>query len=452
MKIIVCGGGNVGKSIVRYLVQGDNDIIVVEKNADVLEEVSKEFDIQPVLGNSAHPSVLERAGAKSADLILAVTNSDETNLVTCQVAKSIFNIPQRIARIDSEAYLSPVWGTMYCENCFPVDLIISPDIAIADAILQILKIAGASDAHPFFNNKIYLLGLKCDETSPLKNVEVAKFNLLAPDMDADIVCILRHGKIFAAQPNDKFKPGDEIYIIVKKEDINEAIRTFGREHSANERIVIFGGATIAYYLGRNLEHDDNIVSCKIVEEDYKKAKCLAQDLPDIAVIHGQMMSDVILSEAGLTNCDAAVAVTDMDKDNLLLSLLAKKSQSGSAISLVNSPAYNNLVDNISDNILIDRSTITVSHILKEIRKTRINNAYSLCRGMGEMWQLDIDDMSPVVGKKISELELGNSIKICAIEQDDIYINPNADVKLTSGSKIIIYMNTSAVRKAEKIFS
>lgn len=452
MKIIVCGGGNVGKSIVRYLVQGNNDIVVVESNANTLEEISKEFDVLPVLGNSAHPPVLEKAGAKSADLLLAVTNSDETNLVTCQVAKSVFNVPQRIARIDSEAYLSPLWSTMYCENCFPVDLVISPDIAIADAILQILKIAGASDVHSFLDDKLYLLGLRCDNSSPLKDIEVSKFSLLSPDLDAEFVCILRKGKIFVPNPEDKFKVGDEIYILVKKPDINDAIRAFGREHSTNERIVIFGGPTIAYYLGKKLEHDDNIISCKIVEENYRAAKKLAQDLPDLAIIHGQMMSDVILEEAGLSNCDVAVAVTDMDKDNLLLSLLAKKSKTGSAISLVNSPAYNNLVDNIGDNILVDRSTITVSHILKEIRKTKIDSAYSLGRGKGEMWQLTIAEDSPVANKTVSELELDNSLKICAIESNGEITAANFNTIIKAGDRLIIYMNTTSVRKAEKIFS
>ncbi len=452
MKIIVCGGGNVGKSIVRYLVHGDNDIIVIEKDAQVLDEISKEFDIQPILGNSAHPKVLERAGAKTADLLLAVTDHDEANLVTCQVAKSLFNLPQRIARIDSEAYLSPLWSTIFCENCFPVDLIISPDIAIAEAVLRILKFPGTSEALPFFNDKLYLIGIKCDKDSPRKGLSVSQLGRLAPDLSFEMVSIFRKSKIFIPQKEDKIYAGDELYLLVKKEDIAEAAHAFGREHPANERIIIFGGTKIAYYLGRKLENDDNLISCKIIEEDYQQAKRLAQDLPEITVIHGPLMSDVILEEAGLANCDASVAITDKDKDNLLLSLLAKKGSAGSAISLVNSPAYNNLVDNIGDNILVDRSTVTVSHILKEIRKTKIDKAYSLGRGAGEIWQLTIDENSSVLDKKISDLPLDETVKICVVEQDGELIPPTAGFVLKEGTRLAVYMNTGAVRKAEKIFS
>lgn len=452
MKIIVCGAGSVGRSIVSYLVQGNNDIIVIDTDSKKLEEVSKEWDIQPINGSASHPDILDKAGAKNADIIIAATNSDEVNLIVCQVAQSLFNVPKKIARIDSSAFLAPQWNTLYSDQNIPVDLIISPEIEIAKAILEIIKIPGASEVLSLADKKIYLLAFRGQDTCPLIQTPLVHLNRLAPDLDISIVSIVRNGRGFIPNGNDMIQPNDEIYFLVDAEKIDAVIHDFGMEHTPIEKIIIFGGNLIVRYLAHKLEQDDNIISCKIIDEDQHTADILARDLDNTVVIHGEMMSDAILEEAAIDKADATIAVTTKDKDNLLASLLAKKSGVPYAFSLVNSRSYDNLVDNIVDNILVDRSSVTISGILQELRKAKLRNAYSLGRGFGEVWEIKIEEDSLNAGKVISEIGLPKNSSIGAVYRKNEVIFPSSDDKLEAGDLVIVFVSTQDIRKVEKIFS
>ena len=452
MKIIVCGAGSVGKSIVGYLTQGNNDIIVIDTDQKKLDEISKEWDIQPILGSASYPGILEKAGAKHADMLIAATNYDEVNLMACQVAYSLFNIPKRIARINSSDFLDPQWGTLYNDENIPVDLIISPEIEIAKFILDILKIPGTSEVLPLADKKLYLLAFRCQNTCPLIKTPLVHMERLAPDLDISIVSISRGGRSFIPREEDIIVPGDEIYFLVSADRIDETIRDFGMERTNNEKILIFGGNRIAGYIASKLEQDDNILSCKIIEEDAKSAQILAKTLSNTVVINGEMMSDVILEEAGIENTDVTIAVTSKDKDNLLASLLAKKSGVPSAISVVNSRSYDNLVDNIVDNIIVDRSSVTISAILQELRRARIVNAYSLGRGFGEIWEVRIDADSLNASRSIREAGLPRTSMVGAIYRNGEIIFPLPEDKMQIGDLLVLFVSSNDIKKVEKIFS
>lgn len=360
MKIIVGGGGSVGQSIVSYLVKGNNDIVVIDNNQAQLDEIAKEFDILPILGEFSHPSVLERAGAEDADLLVAVTDIDEVNMVACQVAHTLFGLPKKIARINSEDFLDSLWAPLYNDHNFPIDLVISPNIEIAENILSIIKYSGSSGVLPILGGKANILSLKITDNCPLLNTPLLHLERVVPDLDVAFVAVVRDAQCFIPQADDCLVAGDEVYVLVKGNSIKDTLLSFGIEYPSNERIVIFGGNSIARYIATKLEHDDSIVSCKIIEEDYETAKSLARELSNVVVVHGPMMSDIILSEASIAQADTSIAVTAKDKDNLLASLLAKKSGVASTISVVNTPSYNNLIVNIGDNILVDRSSVTKS--------------------------------------------------------------------------------------------
>lgn len=452
MKIIVCGAGNVGRSIVGYLTQGNNDIIVIDNKAAHLNELAKEFDVQPVLGNAAHPDILEQAGAKNVNLLIAATDNDEVNMVACQVAHTIFNVPKRIARIDSHDYLEPVWSNLYSEASIPVDLIISPDIEIANAVYRILKVPGSSESLPMLDNRLRLLSFKCPADCPLIKTPLVQLGIVAPDLHISVVSIVRRGRSFIPSGEDMFEAGDEIYFLVKTAEIAATILAFGMERPANERVVIFGGNQISRNLALKIEKDDNIQNSKIIEEDADIAKELAKELNNTVVISGQMMSDVILTEAGIEKADVTVAVTDNDKDNLLSSLLAKSRGVPETVSLVNSRAYNTLIDNIGDNILVDRTAVTISSILKELRKTNLQSAYSLGRGFGELWQLCLDAEDELNGREISRLELPEDSQICAIGRGDEIIFPDSDEILQAEDILVVFVGSGDIKKVEKIFS
>ena len=220
----------------------------------------------------------------------------------------------------------------------------------------------------------------------------------------------------------------------------------------NEKVLIFGGNQIALLLAQKLEADDNISSCRIIDEDLESSRYLAMKLNSTTVINGEMLSDTILDDSGIDNVDVTVSITLKDKDNLLASLIAKKNGARTTISLVNSKAYNSLVSNLSDSIIIDNSSVTVSGILKELRKSKITKAYSLGRGFGEVWELKIDENSLIADKKIIELELPENSKICAICREEGIIYPNIYERLKIGDTVILFCSSRAIKKVEKIFA
>ncbi len=452
MRIIVCGAGRIGKSIVSYLSQGNNDIVVIDNDQRRLDEISKEWDVMPILGPASHPEILEKAGAMNADLILALTNVDEVNLIACQVADYLFHVRKKIARIDSKDFMDPLWCELFNERNIPIDLMISPDIEIAKAIYSIIKIPGTSSVMPLYDKKLFLLSIRCVDACPLLKTPLEHIEMAAPDLKISPVSVVRNGKNFIPGADFTLESGDELYFLVEEDKIDDAIHNFGMDRPANEKILIFGGNLISQFLAKKLGRDDSITSCKIIDEDQNSARQLARTLDNATIIYGEMMSDVILDEAGVGEADVTVSATLKDKDNLLASLIARKNGARSTISLVNSRAYNTLVSNFSDSIIVDSSSVTVSAILKELRKSRISKAYSLGRGFGEVWEIKIDENSSIIDKKVIELDLPENSKICAICRGEEIIYPTLYDKIFEGDSVILFASSKAVRKVEKIFS
>lgn len=450
MKIIVCGAGSVGKSIVSYLVKGNNDVSVIDNNQKRLDDLAQEFDILPVLGSASHPSVLEKAGAGKAKLLIAATDDDEVNLVTCSVAQALFGVPRKIARINSREFQNPLWSTLYSDKNIPVDLVISPDEEIGKYIYNMLKIPGTSEARPLVKGKMHLIAFKIPENSPFVKVPLLNLKQIDSDIDVEIVCINRKNNIFIPYKNDILEAEDEVYVLTPTDKIGTTMSAFGAEHSAIERLIIFGGNAVSRCIGRMIEKDDNIISCKIIEEDFERADETARELTDTIVMQGPMMSDKILSEAGIYGADASVAVTFEDEDNLLSSMLSKKCGVKNTFALLNSPAYNSLVNIAGNNILIDRSSVTISHILHELRKTEVQSAYSLGRGFAEIWEVVLPKDSKIVGQSIKALDLPASSKICAIIRADETIYPSETETLQEDDDVIIYVDSASIRKVEKI--
>jgi len=452
MKIIVGGAGSVGRSIIGYLSRGSNDIIVVDTNRERLNEISREFDVQPVLGSVSHPDIQEKIGADSADILIAATDNDEVNLVACQVGYTLFNIPKKIARIDSEYFLSPMWNTLFNEKSLPIDLVISPDADIADTIVRLIRYPGTKEVFPLADEKMLLISFKVCANCQLNNFAIHEIYENFPETSFLILQILRNGQNFYPKPDETLDCGDEIYLLAATKDIPELIHAFGADQKTTENIVIFGGNAIAYDIARQLEDDDNILSCKIITNDAAAAAKLAQALEKTAIIQGEMMSDVILRDAGIDNADMTIAVTAQDKDNLLASLLAKHNHICSTVSLVNSRAYDNLIDNIGDNIIIDRSTVTISKILQDIRRAHISNAYSLGRGFGEVWEVKIRQDSPLAGKKIADLNLPDKCHVAAIVREDKIIFPKSSEQIEELDVFIIFVAPFSIKRMEQIFS
>ena len=450
MKIIVCGATHVGKSAVSYLVKGNNDIIVIDDNPRNLDDVSKEFDVLPVLGKPSHPDILERAGAKDCDMILALTESDEVNMIICQLAYTLFGIPKKIASVNSETFTDPLWGMLYNDNHVPVDLLISPNIDIAEQILKILQYPGCAGILPVFDGKYSIVTMNINENCPLLNIPLIELSR-QDDFRIGFINIIRDNISFLPDMYDTIQNNDQINILVESDKVYNAISIFGLEKPANERLVIFGGNEISEYMGNKIEDDDNIISSRLVEEDLDKARLLARKLNHTVVIQGEMMSDVILKEADLTHADAVIALTDNDKDNLLASLLAAKSGVSTTISVINTPSSSNLIFNSTDNILINRSCITISSMLKEIRKAKLRQAYSIARGMGEIWEIKLNENLEYCNKKVGELNLPKMCRVVGVLRGNDFIYPDPTFKFENNDLLLIYVDSTMIKRVEHVF-
>jgi len=454
MKIVVGGATNVGKSIVGYLSLGNNDIVVVDENSEKLNEIAKEYDVQPVLGSISHPDVQERIGMKNMDVLIAVTDNDEINMVACQVAYSLFNVPRKIARVDSRYFLNPLWNTLYNEKSVPIDLVITPDVEIAKYLINLFNLPGSTAVYPFFGNKINVFAFRHRDTDvPFMKFPLSHINQKLSESSAHIVLIIRGNRHIIPQSDEEtyLQRNDLIYISCQPEQNINIMRLFGVDHNPYEKVVIFGGNSISYYLAAELERNENTVSCSIIEDNAEKAEKMAEMLNSTAVINGEMTSDVILQDAGFATADVSMAVTDRDKDNLLMALLASRNKDTQAFSLVNSKDYNILAANIHNNVIVDRSVITISAILNYIRKARIREAYALGRELGEIWEIRLGEDSVNLGSTIKELKIPAESSVMLILRGEELIYEFDKLQLEAEDKILIYVAPSDIRRIESIF-
>lgn len=453
MKIVIGGASGVGKSLVGYLTLGNNDIVVVDEDASKLEDIAKEYDIQPVVGSISNPDIQEAVGMKKADMLISVTENDEVNLVACQVAYTLFGVPRKIARVDSQYYLNPLWNKLYNEKSLPVDLVITPDVEIAKFLLGMFKLPGSMAVYPFLNNELNIFNFRQKDTDiPFMKFSVSHINSKLSELSASVVLILRgNHRILIGEEDVYLQRNDIIYIACPPERNIDVMRLFGVDHNPYEKAVIFGANAISYYLSAKLEEDDNVISNYVVESDLAKAHRLAEKLNKTSVIAGEIMSDRILEDVGFSTTDISIAVTEKDKDNLLISLLASKNKDTQAVSLINSREYNLLATNIRNNTIIDRSVITISGILQYLRLARINEAYSLGREMGEIWEIRLGEDSSNEGVWVDELKMPeNSAILVAISENKFIYNPQ-NYKLKAFDKLILYVSPADIKDIERIF-
>lgn len=452
MRIIVGGANNISRSIVGYLSHGNNDIVVVDDDEKSLNSIAQEWDILPVHGLVSHPDVLKKAGASTADLLIAATGSDEVNMVACQAAYTLFDIPRRVACIDSRVYFKATWGGLFNDASLPIDLVVSPKYEIAKALMNIIKIPGMSAVCPLADKKVQLLSFRITKKCPLVNVPLRDLVNKAQGLRTMIVSIVRGGKVILPSGDDMLHGGDEVNVLVESGKVDELVTAFGVEHKANERVLIVGGNQTALYLAEKLEADDNIVSCKIIDDDFESAQQLAEKLNKTAVFSGSIMSENILSDVGIDNVDAAVAVGYEDKDNLVAAMVARKNGIENTIALVGERTANTQIINIGENTLVDRTALTISSILKELRKVNISCAYSLGATLGEIWEISIKNDSPLIGTKLLQFDLPSGSKICAIVRKGEVCFDIDEFEIEAEDRVIFFCVPAAIRRAEKIFA
>ena len=324
MKVIICGAGQVGWQIARHLASEKNDVTIVDSDQDLVERAKDTLDVKGVSGFASYPNVLSSGGAEDADMIIAATHSDEVNMVTCQVAHSIFNIPRKIARLRSQSYLDAIYADLYRRDHLPIDVVISPELEVAEAALKRLSFPNAFDSENFLNNQAQLLGLHIEENCPVVNTPLRQLTDLFSSLRVIVVGIRRQGILFAPSAGDQIFCSDEVYLMCHSVDAKRTMDVFGKSQGEQNRVILIGGGNVGLRIAKTLEKSENRIRAKIIEKNRARAEFSAGSLERTIVLHGDGLDSGLLEEANVSTTDAILAVTDDDKTNMLAAVRANQ--------------------------------------------------------------------------------------------------------------------------------
>jgi len=452
MKVIVCGAGQVGFNIAKHLADQNNDVTVIDRSKSLIRKISESLDVQAIVGHASDPSMLNKVGAADAELLVAVTQSDEVNMVACQVAHSLFSVPTKVARIRNQAYLKKGWRDLFSRDNMPIDVIISPELEVAQALSHRLEVPGAFNMVPFVDGKVRMIGLVLEEDCPVINTPLRQLSELFPNLNTIVAAVYRSGRLFVPRSDDQLQAGDAIYIAVEAGTTERTMTVFGHEEKTAHRIAIVGGGNIGYSLAALLEKSGRATNLKIIEQNSERSTWLAERLEQTVVINGDALDREILTEANISQTDTIVSVADDDEVNILSSLLAKQQGCPRAITLMNNPIYGSLVGSIGIDVALDPRETTVSSIVRHIRRGRIRDLYSLFEGQAEIIEAEVLDGSEVAGKTIGDLRLHGEVKFGMIVRGGENILPQADTFLMNEDRVVILAMSGAVKKIEQLFS
>lgn len=452
MKVIVCGAGQVGHHIARYLAQAGNDVTIVDQSVELAQRLGDSLDIQAIVGHASLPGTLDQAGAQDADLLIAVTYADEVNMIACQVAHTLFNVPTKIARIRQQAYLESRWQDLFRRNHLPIDVVISPEREVAHAIALRLDVPGALNVVPFAEDSVRLIAVRAQEDCPVLNTPLRQLTYLFPDLHVVIVGIGRGERFFIPDADDQIVAQDEVYLVVETAHIARALPAFGQEGRASERIVIAGGGNIGLFLAQELEERYPSLGLTVIEASPQRAEAVADRLRRGVVLRGDARDRELLQEANIGAAEAVVTVTNDDEVNIMAALLAKRLGCGRALALVNNSSYNVMMRSIGIDVAINPRDTTVSSILQHVRRGRIKAVHTIHDGEAEIFEAEALETSPLVGKPLKELRRAGGMIVGAIIRAGQIIPPRADTVVAAHDRVVIVARSDMVKKVEQLFA
>ena len=450
MKVIICGAGQVGWQIASHLAGERNKVTIVDSNPELVRRATDTLDVRGIAGFASYPDVLEKAGAKDADMIIAATQSDEINMVTCQVAHSVFGVPRKIARLRAQSYLDAIYSDLYRRDHLPIDVVISPEREVAEAALQRLAAPATFDTESFMKGRVQLLGLALDDDCPVLNTPLRQLNELFSTLRAIVVGVRREGRLFAPEPEDQLFIGDQIYVFSHSEDMNRTLDIFGKTTHKQERIVIIGGGHVGLGVARALEIRTEKLRVKVIEKNRAIAENAADHLQRTIVLNGDGLDMDILLEAGIDRADAILAVTDDDKTNLLVAVRAKAAGCQMAIALINDPSLVSLMGPLNIDAYINPRATTVSSILRHIRHGRVRAIYSIGDTEAEVIEAQVLSTSPLAGQIIRDISFPEGVLVGAVLKGDKVLKPHGDLRMEDGDVILLFALTKDVAEVERL--
>lgn len=450
MKIIILGAGQVGTSVAANLVSEANDITVVDHNPELLRELQDRFDLRTVLGHGAHPDVLRRAGAEDADMIIAVTNSDETNMVACQVAYTLFHTPTKIARVRAQSFLEQpkLFGT----DALPIDFPISPEALVTEYILRLVENPGTLQVLDFAGGRIRLVAVKAYYGGPLVGHELRTLHEHMPKVEARVAAIYRQDRAIEPQGDTVIEADDEIFFVAAPMHIRSVMSELRRLDRPYKRLIIAGGGNIGTRLAEALEQTYRV---KLIERDLKRCKRIAENLEKTIVLHGDAADRDLLLEENVENTDVFCAVTDDDEANILSAMLAKRLGARKVMALINRPSYVDLVQSGAIDIAISPQQATIGSLLRHIRRGDVVVVHSLRRGAAEAIEAIAhgdETSSKVIGRSIENIRLPNGASIGAIVRGDLVLMAHHDTVIEPEDHVILFLQDKArISEVERLF-
>ncbi|SHH19878.1 Trk system potassium transporter TrkA [Marivita hallyeonensis] len=450
MKVIICGAGQVGWQIARHLSGERNDVTVVDNNADLVRRATDSLDVQGIAGFASYPDVLEKAGARDADMIIAATHSDEVNMVTCQVAHSVFEVPRKIARLRSKSYLTAIYSDLYRRDHMPIDVVISPEMEVAEAALQRLSAPAAFDTEKFLDGEASLMGLTIDDDCPIINTPLRQLTDLFSTLRSIVVGIRREGTLFAPEAGDQLFAGDACYIMVHNEDVRRALEIFGKTHRKQERVVIIGGGNVGLTVAKELEARADRIRAKVIERNRVCAERAAEALERTIVLHGDGLDVALLQEANIERADAVLCVTDDDKVNMLAAVRAKSEGCPMAIALINDPTLEPLMEPLGIDAYINPRSVTVSSILRHFRHGRVRAVYSIGDAEAEVIEAEVLSTSPMAGQKMRDIDFPEGVIVGAVRKGSKIVRPTGAMVIEEGDQVVIFTLAKDVPEVERL--
>ena len=458
MNIIICGAGRVGFTIAKILSEQEHSITIIDQSSEDIQKIDESLDVKAIVGKATYPSILEKANASEADMIIAVTRNDEINMLICQIAFSIFNVQKKIARIRSQDYLNPKFTRVYNKENLPIDVIISPELEIAKSLQRKLEAPGALDNVPFANNKIRLLEILINEKCPLIDIKLKDLTKKFPKLDANIMGVIRNDKFYILKKDDVLLKDDKAYVVINAHQMKDTLDTFGHYEKISNKILIIGGGNIGFNLAKNLEETFESARVKIIEKEKDRAEFLASELNNTIVINGNGLDEEVLSEANLDEVETVLALTNDDEDNLMVSVLVEKSNKDKndindkrTMALINKPNYSLLQSSLKIDDLIDPRMNTVSSILKHIHKGSIANAYSILNGEYEIIEAEIVETSELVNKELKNSNLPDEIRIGAVLRNEDVIIPRSNFIFKKEDRVVFLAKKDFIQVVENMF-
>jgi trk system potassium uptake protein len=450
MKVIICGAGQVGWQIARQLAGEANDVSIVDNNPALVRRATDTLEVQGVIGFASHPDVLEQAGAREADMIIAATHSDEVNMVTCQVAHSVFNVTRKIARLRAQSYLDPKFAGLFQRDHLPIEVVINPEREVSLAALRRVAAPSTFDIQDFIDGRVRLAGIALDEDCPVLNTPLRQLTELFFTLRAIVVGVRRGARLFAPEPGDQLYAGDHIYLIADSADLARTLDIFGKKQSPLERIVVIGAGNVGLAVARAFEERREKVRVRVIERDRTRAEAAAEALERTIVLHGDGLDSDLLIEAGIDKADVVLALTDDDKVNLLASVRAKAMGCKLAIALINDPSLAGLMDDLGIDAHINPRATTVSSILRHVRHGRVRSIYTIGDGEAEVIEAQVLETSPMAGRAIRDVDFPEGALVGAVLKKGELVKPISTTQLETGDIVVIFALKKDVPEVERL--